>query len=336
MIIKPQMFDRSGAMSLGFIESHDDLWGRSFDKTRVACNDSGDIRVETIKIYPDDKYLVKECGFGKRVNSIIDTKSRSLIDRVAMKNHMVTTIDLNTGKCIQYGSDCRSPSYTATGFWLTAGDTSYEFEENGPNDMMTLNPNDTIYSTTKLSHCFTGFDLEAIRANIYGTEDSLQIGYSECVGLLTAFFTQWSYSFPFDSFVVIDTKYGFNVPNFKYFNVFDKDTGKQMYAKYIKSLSIMYDIFKRNCDLEKKDLRINVFTSAYATVIKIHDKNQKGLTMDLNLNASDHFSSIISNMESTGSNWLISEECGSIIGNDNGDVTDEMTQVYCNDIETIF
>ena len=135
---------------------------------------------------------------------------------------------------------------------------------------------------------------------------------------------------------MIDTKYGFNVPNFKYFNVFDKDTGKQMYAKYIKSLSIMYDIFKRNCDLEKKDLRINVFTSAYATVIKIHDKNQKGLTMDLNLNASDHFSSIISNMESTGSNWLISEECGSIIGNDNGDVTDEMTQVYCNDIETIF
>lgn len=336
MIIKPQVFDKSGASSLGFVESYDTLWGRSFDKKRIACNSSGDIRVETIKIYPDDKYLVKECGFGKRISSIVDDKSKSLVDRVAMKNHMVSTIDLNTGKCVQFGSDCRSPSYDNTGWWLTAGDTSYEFEENGPNDTMTLNPNDTIYSTTKLSHCFTGFDLEAIKSSIYGTENLLQIGYAECIGLLSAFFTQCSYSFPFDSFVIIDTKYGFNVPNFKYFNIFDRDTGKKMYAEYIKSLSKVYDILKRNCELEKKDLRIFVFTSAYSTVIKIHDKTAKGLTMDLNLNASDHFSTIISNIENRGTGWTLSEECGSIIFNENGYITDEMTQVYGEDVESVF
>ena len=337
MIIRPQLIDKSGSTSsLGFIESYDPLWGRNFSKKRIACNKAGDIRVEDITIYPDDKYLVKNCAFGKRISSYIDSDTKSLVERVSMKNHMSTTIDLKTGECIQWGSDSRSPLYKTTGYWLTAGETELEVAENGPSDMMSLNPNDTIYSTTKLRHCFTGFDLEAIRSSIYATENILQIGFSKCVGLLNAFFTQWSYAFPFDSFVILDTKHGFNVPGFKYFSIFNKDIGKKMYAKYVKSISAMFELLKRNCEYEKRDLRIYVFTSAYTTVIKIHDKDGRGFVLDeLNLNASDHFNSVIQNMESDGPNWLISEECAAMMHTNNYDVTDTMANTYVGDIETI-
>ncbi len=335
MILKPQQFDNDETVvTLGFKESYDELWGRNFNKKRIACNNNGDVRIEDLAIFPDDNYLIKMCTFGKKYVSMMDfnPKSNSISkERIDVKNHMYTTIDLKSGKCEQWGSHTRSPLYSSTDYWFDVGELDFT---NYPQTIY-LSPKDKMYNTSKLRHCFLGFDLNDIQASIYGTENSLQIGYTKCVGLLTSFFTQWSYSIPFDSFVIIDTDKGFNVPIFKYLNIFGKNVGKMTYAKYVNAISNVFEILKRNCEYEKKHLRINIFTSAYTTVIKIHDKQQKGFTMDFNLNASDHFNSIMANVESEGYDWGLSEECGTMMSTDNYNITDEMIQAYNVECESI-
>lgn len=330
MILKPQIVPTVDNYPLkpGFKESYDDLWGKLFEKRRVACNKLGDVRIEKITIYPEIKLLTKECSFGKkRYDSV---KPDSVCMYFDAKNNMYTSIDLNSGKCVQWGSDCKSPSYNCTGYRLYAG---YSEEPEPTPCFISLDSSDQIYSTDKLEFCFTGFDLESRKADIYCAENSLQMGYTSCVGLLTSFFTQWSYSFPFDSFVIFDTSKGFNIPEFKYLNIVDKELGQKMYTEYIKSISRVFDIIKRNCEIEKKNIRIYIFTSAFTTVIKIKDH---GLTLDYNLNASDHFDTIISNVESDGAGWCMSEECGAIMGTDNREISSDMYCQYILDIENIF
>ena len=286
-----------------------------YSKKRIAGNRNGSIRIEEMDIYPYQKMLVKKCSFGRKSKIF----GKEIVD---LKNTMYSTIDCETGKLIQHGSSNLSPF----GDWMSAG-----LETEPLKDRVYLDENCPFYEATDLNDCFTsGYDMNSVKADIYANEDVLQMAYSECVGLLTSFFSQWNYGIPTDSFIIIDACKGvFNVPKFTYLNIVDREQGKKMYAYYIKHISEMVELLSRNCELSGKKLRILVFNSVYTTVIKIKDLENKGLNLRYSLNASDHFSSIVHNVESlSGDKWSMSEESGVILKPDMGKVSDSMIYSY--------
>lgn len=313
MLIRPQVIEKDARIlsnnRLGF-ERLETEFGEVFSKKRVAGNKNGTVRVEELDIYPEGNFMVKKCLYGKRTN-------RYGNNEVTLKNTMYSTVDCGSGELLQFGSTNLSPY----GDWMYAG--SHEYPER---EKIILSGEENFYESNRLNDCFTsGYDLSSIKSDIYANEDVLQIAYNDCVGLLTSFFSQWNFGIPTDSFVIIDTLRGeFNVPKFTYLNIVDREHGKKMYAYYIKHVSSVVDLLTRNCEMYKKKLRIMVFNSAYTTVIKIKDLENKGLRLDYNLNASDHFSSILHNMVSGNDKWILSEESHVILKPDMGVVSDKM------------
>lgn len=309
----------------GYKIIEDPLRGNCFYKKRIAVDNDGNCRIEKIEIYPELGFLIKDCSYGEKIKSF----DPLLKSGIKINKSMYSSIDLKTGSKLQYGADTIAP--TAPMF-----EPSYYFSgmyaEPSP-EIAFIEDGDIIYKTDKLISPFNSSgDYSIAEERIYAQEDQIQIGYTKLIGLLYSWFTQWSFEYPFDSFVIIDTKSGtYNIPEFKYLNFIEKDYAKNIYKEYLKGLSKLTKLLKYNCDKEKRNLRILVYSGSYSTVIRIKDINHKELIIDNNLSGSDHFISLIYNMISDGFKFNISEEAFNIVNLSNGDISEDMISSYVDD-----
>ena len=309
----------------GYKIIEDPINGNCFYKRRIGIDNSGNCRIEKIEIYPELGFMIKDCSYGEKIKSY----DQSLNGGIRINKSMYTSIDLKTGAKLQWGADTLAPlalfvepSYLFSGYY---GDPSP--------DLAFIEEGDIIYSTNKLSD-FTkrSTEYDVAKNKIFSEEDFLQMGYTKFIGLLTAWFTQWTFEYPFDSFVIIDTKTGtYNVPEFKHLGFIEKDYIKNIYKEYLKELSNLSKLLKYNCDKENRHFRILVYTGSYSTVIRIKDIDHKGIVVDHNLSGSDHFLSLVYNMISDGFKFNISEEAFKIVNTSNGEVSQDMISAYLDD-----
>lgn len=311
MLIRPQTQTKDCLYKTnGFKEIVNDSGDKVFIKTRYACDNSGNVREEKLQIFPELNNILKISFFGKRLNKSIYDKSPFHI-----KNGMYTIHNLDDGKLIKWGSE----SAVVDQNYVFAGDYSdkslnYRYIDNSE-----------VYSTKLDDGSYRNKDY--IKSIIYASEDNMQMGFTKSIGFINSFFSQWSYSNPFDSFVIIDGKHGtFNIKSFKYFEFMDKSTIYKIYSDYLQSISKLSTLFKRNCEIEKRNVRILIFTSAFCSVIKFIDMDHNMFIIDSKINASDHLNSLSDNLISDGYKYVFSEEANCLINSSNGDVTDKIIE----------
>jgi hypothetical protein len=326
IIKKSKNDDVTTTFKNGYKIIEDPLKGNCFYKKRIAIDNEGNCRIEKCEICPELGYLIKDCSYGKKIK----TFDPSLSNGIRISKSMYTTIDLKTGAKLQWGADTLAPTalYCDPHYFFSG-----LYDEPSP-DLIFVDDGDIVYKTDKIINPFMSDALEFsdVLSKIYIEEDTLQIGYTKCIGLLISWFTQWSFEYPFDSYIIIDTKTGtFNVPEFKSLNFIEKDYIKNIYKEYLKGLSNLTRLLKYNCDKENKRLRILIYSGSYSTVIRIKDIDHKEIVIDHNLSGSDHFQSLIYNLISDGFKYNISEEAYNVVNSSNGDISEDMISSYIED-----
>jgi hypothetical protein len=146
------------------------------------------------------------------------------------------------------------------------------------------NSNCKIRSLSSLE--YTNLNLDLIDAEVIGFENAYQLPYTETIGLLNAFFSTWTYGYPFEAIVIIDTKRrSFNIPKIIYLPVITKDMMKQIYMKFVKETDSISNYIFRIMEKEKRELKFLIFFHPFGSIIKIKDLDRNTIENVKNYNS---------------------------------------------------
>ena len=322
---KPYLDTLKISNSLNFEVSKDFYGNVYFHKKRIGVNDKGAFRCEEINIFPKTKTLIKETTFGS-----FDPKDElNLLGRNANSiSRIRSTLDLKTGKLVEWGSESPIPSNNGSRNFQVLGFLNTNMYGHH------IRYEDKFYQTDKIENGDESFDIDSVKFKIYGTEDNLQMGYIETVGLMETFFSQWSFDYPFESSIIIDSKDGFNIVKLKYLKgILEEEAALKLFSDYLTGLDKLTELFKYNCFKEKRHIRVYVYTSAFCAIIKIHDCDHREIKLDSIISGSNHFKTLIFNKASNPNYYDFSEEAGIILRTRHGNISDEFIKSlnYLND-----
>lgn len=291
----------------------------SLSKKRIAtCTEHDFARIEEIKIIPKLSKILKTCTYGYfNTPNYIETIS-----------WMGSSIDMESGEIIDYGA--YSPIPNINNYY-----TSQLLGDYMPQNTIQIKDSDNIYVTDFINSEDNLSNYEFLNYTIFGAEDYLQMNYNDIIGILDAFFSQWGFNYPFDSYVIIDTYSKTFTPKFKYLKgVLDESVALKLFGLYAKNISKLVDLISYHSEMNKRKFRIKVFTNAFMSVIKITDLEHKEINITLTPSASDHFQSII-NSCAAEKNFIVSENAECLMGNNAKYISlDMMNSVdYLNDLK---
>lgn len=319
MLIKPfrqEDYKPSLVLKGGFVKNYN---GSEFKRRRVFSNNSGSVRIEEIIVNTEKKTIVKKCIFGEFDRSPLNFGNIINVDDV-----MSVTLDLKTGNRLRFNTYSGIPNNSRS---ITGQIVGY-ISEPIPKSVM-LNKNDIVYNTDYIDDLYhTEYDKQNILYKIYAIEDIFQMSYSELIGFTSAFFSQWGFSYPFESSIIIDTKSEeFSIKSFKYLQgVIEKDLITQLFASYVKDLSNLTSLVSYNAERENRHFRMLIYSTPFVSVIRIKDMNHpKDINGTFYPSASNHFRSMINNAASK-SGYDLTEEAGYILTNNNGDISSEILE----------
>lgn len=326
MLIKPfrQEYEPSITLKGGFVKNQNTS---EYKRRRVFSNKSGSVRIEEININPKTKTIVKNCIFGE-----FDKSPLNFGNIINVDDSMSITLDATTGKRKNFNIYSGIPNNSNSMTGQIVGNIYSPIPKT-----IALDKNDIVYNTDYIDDLYhTEYDKEKILYKIYAIEDIFQMSYSELVGFVSAFFSQWEFSYPFESEIIIDTKSEvFDIKSFKYLEgVIEKEIMMTLFASYTRDLSNLTALLSYNAKKENRNFRVLVYSTPFVSVIRIKDiKYPKEINETFSPSASNHFRSIINNVASK-SDYDLTEEAGYIITNCNGDVSSEILETidYIDDI----
>ena len=300
-------------------------------------------------IITDKKIAISSNHNARLEELIVDSKNKTITknsftgylstnNNIEVCNKMQVVSDMNTGETISYNLSSLMPSYDNNynmsqniGFFYSDKDLNlksydlHSYDKRYVNDLI----GDSKYIT----------DFDYINAAIYGVENLLQVDYGDLVSVLEMFFTQWSFNIPFVSNIIIDTeRRSFNIPKFTYFQkIISEEIAMNLYATFAKELSslceFMFDLFN---NVYKRKFRILIHHTPFVTVIKIKDTDNKEISLDFNVSASDHLKAMVNNAVSC--KWYCNNDSLNVITDKthNRDITfdvlDTIDYINSNDI----
>jgi hypothetical protein len=228
-----------------------------------------------------------------------------------------------TGECIDYGINSQTPNFT--------DNKTYQLLGNNYDNSNTyiIQDTDRIYPSNYVDeflHIST-FDPNSIINKVWSAEEVLQMDYTDLIGLLDSFFTQWGFNFPFDSYIVIDTKTKQFTPKFTYLNgIMDKNSVLPLFAAYVREISKLVEYISRCCEIfDNRHFRIKIFTNAFVSVIVINDIDYKEIEYKLNPSNCDHFRSLVNNKLACRS-YGLTEAASILFNTKNKNISDEILQ----------
>lgn len=300
-----------------------------FKRKRIYIDPQGFARIEELMINPEQKTVLKECTTGIKTlryfggtNSIVTTGY----------SYVLTDYQ---GHKIQWGTDAKITKDKSfddkNGFsWTFAGEVgdrpSIVFFDDTKDVVIPVKNGTTISDVAS--------DLKKIYLDIESAEDIMQMHYNDCIGLVTSFFGQWGFSYPFESECIIDSKRGYNPVTFKYLGgVIDSESGKLLYVEFLNDLNRLTEVLKYACEKEQRHIRILAYTGPYSSVIKIKDMEYPSLSVDYNLSANDQFKLLIHNVKADGSGMFSGEWADILMGGSQKEVNKELVaNLFTNDI----
>lgn len=313
---KPVVVESPISLKGGFTKSID---GSKYVRKRVYSNTHGSVRIEEMIIDSKKHTLTKCCTFGK-----FDRSPLNFSKYIDVDDYMEITTDLKTGKRISYNTYSGIPNNSSSITKQILGNSIGLMSKT-----IMLNDNDTIYNTDSIDELFhTEYDKQMILSNIYAVEDLFQIGYSEMVGFISAFFSQWEFCYPIESIIIIDTKTStFSIKKFEYLQgIIDKEAIYSISGAYVRDLENLTKLLSYNAEKEKRNFRIMVYNTSFTSIIKIKDIHHPNeINECFKPSASNHFKTMINNAVSK-SDYDLSEEAGYIVTSSNGDVSSEMLE----------
>jgi hypothetical protein len=235
---------------------------------RISINpESQTARLERISLmYTDDAsppFIYKECGVGP-----IETVKKSDKGDIKFKNYSYSVNDINEGCYVQSGGysfypsenpDC--DSYVYYGYMNHLVPSSINVED------------ESYKKITMPSLASANFTLSRINDEVAGFENLYQLPYTETLGLLNSFFSTWTYSYPFECYVYIDTKKKcFNIPKIIYLPYIGKDDIGSLYAKFIQEVSSVCMYLSHIIEKENQAFNIIIFLHPFGSVVRIIDK----------------------------------------------------------------
>lgn len=286
----------------------------SLSKHRFAVNGNS-IREESLLILPNKKLMVKEISIGS-----LSIDYGSILGRPYYPGNRCRIVyDLDSGKLIEWGVSSGLPSTSGYKSDQLLGLISAD------NPVKQIHHSNDIYCTKFIEPSKNYYDIEHRASSIYSIEDDFQLPYTEFIGLINSFFSQWTFDLPFECTVILDSKLGFTIKNFRYLkNIIGYDIIIKRAGEFVKQLDKLAYLFKRNSEVWNRDLRVTVFMGAFCSIVRIHDKEHKAISLDSTISGCNHFESVVMNMAANPSNYPFSEEAGILLGTKFGNITDEI------------
>ena len=292
-----------------------------FNRSRIAVSPSGRARIEEIHIDTKNKTVTKTCSLGN-----FENYKYSVGNRISLDSSLSVMTDLVTGKLVDYKIKSQIPNNNDCKTFQTLGN---DFTMLDPGNVYVLKDHDVVYPSKFVDEYIheSTFDPKDILFSVYATENATQMPYTDFIGLLDSFFTQWGFGCPFDSTVVIDTKTKEFTPKFTYDeNLIDKDTALTIFAAYAREISKLIEFISFTSLVEKRHFRIKVFTNAYMSYVSIKDMDHPELNFDINASNCDHFRSLINNSIASKS-YSVSEAAGLVVLNKNfGNISSDILE----------
>ena len=138
MLIKPQVYEKDVPRFRNGFEVCDDDRKLCYKRRRYACNNEGAVRVEDLRIYPNEGYIWKDVATGNVCNRISPQFKQS----IDIHSHMYSTFDLKSGERLMWGAESASPS--------TSGVKSHQFigyYDTPYPSMIFMKDTDSVYKT---------------------------------------------------------------------------------------------------------------------------------------------------------------------------------------------
>jgi hypothetical protein len=250
-------------------KEYSDEWGNIYKDiiNRISINQEKSIgRLEKVSyVFSDDKEnenvsIYKECAIGP----ITYKKNEPML---YFDNYNYSMNELLDGRYIQSGGYSQYPgdydSYV-----------EYGYNDFIPTTSIPLN-NDHFVKRTLPSLKFNPLTLGSIRDEIMAFENAYQLPYINTLGLLNVFFATWSYIYPIECSILIDSKMKkFNVPKIKYLEGPSVESVRYIYGNLIKDIDKLCNCLFDVLEKEKKVVKIFVFLHPFGAVMRVKDINR--------------------------------------------------------------
>jgi hypothetical protein len=250
---------------------------------------------EDNKSYPN---IYKESAIGY----IEKLKNKNVI---RFDNYAYTVTDINNGKYIQSGGFSNCPSEINDcdpcvyyGFMNQLVPSHVNIDDDSYKKIF-------VPSLENLE--FTSFMIDS---EVCQYENTYQLPYTETLGLLNSFFSTWTYAYPFECAICIDTKRKcFNVPKIVYLPYIAKDDIRCIYINFIHEVNTICHYLSSIMEKEKRIFNIIVFLHPFGSVIRLNDKKYCQNESFYN-HHSTQVQSIMKNVKTEGLRYIRSEGLG--------------------------
>jgi hypothetical protein len=241
----------------------------------------------------DTNVIFKECAVGS-----LETRNET------------TELSFNDYSCLV--TDYESGEYIASGGWNPCpvyGHLRNPYIESGylPFPIYGFVPIDDISWNRKINQKlnYYYFIESLIDSEINSYENILQLPYADTIGLVNAFCTTWTYTFPFEAFILIDSKRKqFNIPRLKSLPGTSNDILKKIYIKLLKDAGRLSEYLSYIINKERNYYIFRLFIHPFGSTIEISNPYIKECRY---LNNPDQVRSVIKNARAGGNKYSYSE-----------------------------
>jgi hypothetical protein len=241
--------------------------------------------------------LFKECGVGS-------IEVRNGENELSFEDYSCLVTERKTGDYIMNGGWTPRPLPTSN--FSTDGITHLEVGYI-PYPVFCFAPLDSREWTIKEHKPFNApwFIDDLIDSEVNSYEMIFQLPYVDTIGLINSFFTTWTYTHPFEAYIIIDMKRKlFNVPKLRFHPGISKEVMTAIYIKLLTDIDILINYVYRVMEKEKSFYSIKVFLYPFGSIIRLHLEDYHEYKY---LNSPDQVKSIIKCVRAGGIRYFENE-----------------------------
>jgi hypothetical protein len=308
MIIAP--FDKNMPIQNSNQKTYDE-WGNEFCPiiSRIslsAINDLGKmdkISIVTDLNTPAYKNIIKESAIG----TVIKCNDKAVLN---FDTYTYSTNDIYNGDYIQSGGYCEFLDDIGSG----GSFISYGNLDDLPAEYVLID--NAFFKKNKIVPYINYLrpTMNLLDAEVRVFEDEYQLPYTETIGLLDAFLTTWTYAYPFETIIIIDSQLKqFNIPKIKYLPIISTEMMKRIYIKFIKEVGLISEYIFRIMEHYKRKIKFRIFFHPFGSIIKIKDLDRHTVESIENYHSTQPHA-FMKNIKNKGLKYF-SEESFSILKN---------------------
>jgi hypothetical protein len=222
---------------------------------------------EIHKTYKGIPAVEKQSFFGDKYSN----------ESIMLNDHFSIIMDKQTGDIIDYTSSNNTPYMS---FPREYNNISRDIVQDQPRTIAQFKDHVTLNDAglSDNNHIFLTIDI---------FQNEFQLPFISTIGSILSFFSTLSLSLPFELSCIIDSDIGFNIVSLKTRKLYKRSVIEQM-NKHYNLFNVIYDQIKKECNKEKRSVRVYVYTHIYGIYVKFINKNHPHITFVYNLNLTDH------------------------------------------------